>query len=187
MAVTHGYRATMAYQAEITATKLIVEFNGTRYEVPRKASTQSSDNPDFYGAEVLIRNASPLYAPYPFCILREDGVNVVYVNEATNTTPFTLKIIEESLTTTECFEKAVKSISGSKLVVNAVANEEQLYLDKTMEEIYNAVPNVVVNYEGDLYPVVYCGELELILLSTLFQPWNFVASSADSYPVEQTT
>lgn len=100
MAQDATYRAELNYQNEITADVITVIFNGTTYTVPK-------DLDGDYGLTALMSSGSST-GNYPFCIARESGTNYVYVNVDVyeNHNPFTIKIMEESVSTTPCFEKA---------------------------------------------------------------------------------
>lgn len=156
MAGVPTYRAELNYQNEITADEITVIFNGTTYTVPKENGT--------YGWAELMRNSSPI-GDYPFCIARESDTNYVYVNLDVyhDHNPFTIKIVEDRVTTTECFEKAVQSIA-SPLVVQASLVPSQgtsstpSLLDASAEDIRDAMKTrgvIVEDPQGDLYSVLY--------------------------------
>lgn len=98
-------RATFAYQDPITADSIIVEINGTRYTVQKDAD-------GYYGSTPLLSNAYE-FTIFPFCIARINDTNYVYVNNKLyQSGAFNIKLIEETTEVSECFETAVKSISG---------------------------------------------------------------------------
>ena len=114
------YSAQLNYLNEITADEIIVVFNGTTYTVPKRTRTlPNSDVHTYYGTLGLVDDGNAT-GDYPFCIYEAHDLNTVYVSEDVynNHNPFTIKIIEDSVTTTECFEKAVQSVA-SPLVVQA--------------------------------------------------------------------
>lgn len=114
--IPNVYRATLNYDKSINADKITVIFNGTTYaDVPKQ-----KDSTGVYYGGGSIRHGGDSIDDYAFCISSENGTNYVYVNGDVyhNHNPFTIKIIEDSVTTTECLEKAVQSVA-SPLIVEA--------------------------------------------------------------------
>ena len=108
------YRAGLNYQNEITTDEITVIFNGTTYTVPKRTRTlPNSDTYVYYGTLGLVDDGDAT-GDYPFCIYEANDLNTVYVSTDVynNHNPFTIKIMEESVTTTECFKKAVRSIAS---------------------------------------------------------------------------
>lgn len=131
------------YLAPITADELTVIFNGTTYKVPKAVDGSYM----CYGT-LGLRTNSAVPSDCPFCIESYvGGDNIVYVNDDTyfNHNPFTIKIIEDSVTTTtECFKKAVQS-AASPLIVEATlapyeaTTQSPSYLHASTEEIMEAM------------------------------------------------
>jgi hypothetical protein len=156
MAQDLTYRAELNYQNEITADEITVIFNGTTYTVPK-------DLDGDYGLTALTSSGSST-GDYPFCITRESGTNYVYVNADVyaNHNPFTIKIVGDFVTTTECFKKAVQS-AASPLVVAATlspgeaTSQSPSYLNASIKEITEAMITrgvVVRDPYGILYSVL---------------------------------
>lgn len=150
------YRAKLNYQNEITADEITVIFNGTTYTVPKYPN-------GLYGSEVLTTDGAAT-GEYPFCIARAVDENYVYVNADiyNNHNPFTIKIIEYPVTTTECFEKAVQSaasplIVGATLSPGEATTQSPSYLNASIKEITEAMITrgvVVKDPYGILYSVL---------------------------------
>lgn len=162
------YRAELNYQNKITADEITVIFNGTTYTVPKYSD-------GLYGSEALTISGTAT-GKYPFCIARVADTNYVYVNADVynNHNPFTIKIIEDSVTTTECFEKAVQSVA-SPLVVEATKSPGEAttaapsYLKAPAEKIAEAMTTrgvVVRDPYGNLYSVLYATSQSVTIISS---------------------
>lgn len=103
----------LSYTNLIDADTLVVYFDGTRYECP-KISGGSAYNA--YGGYSSSEEATD-FSEYPFaiCSAIETEVptrrNIVYT-ETAGTHTIELKVVSEVVSTTECFEKAVKKFTG---------------------------------------------------------------------------
>lgn len=156
MAQDVTYRAELNYQNEITADEITVIFNGTTYTVPK-------DPDGDYGLAALTFSG-PSVGKYPFCIARVSDTNYVYVNADVynNHNPFTIKIIEDSVTTTECFEKAVQSATSPLIVEatfppSAATSQSPSYLTQPASSILEAMFTrgvIVKDSNGVLYSVL---------------------------------
>lgn len=130
---------TLAYSDFIDADTIRVTFNGTMYEC-EKVSFKAAVN--VYGG--LDQKGSIDFSQYPFAIssANDDGNDLATENAGT----YSLKIeaIGESVETTPCFEKAVKSVIGnnSPLTVKfAYASGAYYYFDKSFEQVQEAFFN----------------------------------------------
>lgn len=189
MADTPIYRAELNYQNKITADEITVIFNGTTYTVPKYSD-------GLYGSEALTISGTAISA-YPFCIARVVDANYVYVNADVynNHNPFTIKIIENLVTTTECFEKAVQSVA-SPLVVQASREPSEgtsnapSVLYASASEICDAMKTrgvVVEDPYGNLYSVLYATDRAVTIISseynstatppTVLQPYMYTSEN----------
>lgn len=106
--VTIDTIGTLTYSTDITAEQLYVVFDGTPYIVSRHYDEITGHVT--YGA-----TDEPYdFSEYPFGILAEEGAgNYVYA-ESPGTYDISVSTYESSVITTECFEEAVKSVSGGQ-------------------------------------------------------------------------
>ena len=101
-----------SYTEPINANSIVVTFNGTEYECDRRDFFTNSAY--IYGGEY-----SPIgtdFSTYPFIIISpkgsDDAVENVLYTETEGTYNVKIGAMQEVVTTTQCFEKAVKSIAG---------------------------------------------------------------------------
>ena len=108
------YYASIPYTKQITADKLRVTFDGVVYECNKKVDAEAGGN--VYGANGNVDDGFD-FSYYPFTIFSGiDPSGSVYSELDTETEgTHTLKIEADNstVTTTECFQKAVKSVGDS--------------------------------------------------------------------------
>ena len=200
------YSAELNYLNEITADEIIVVFNGTTYTVPKRIRIlQNSDTHTYYGTLGLV-NDGDATGEYPFCIYVAQGLNTVYVSTDVynNHNPFTIKIIEDSVTTTECFEKAVQSVASPLVVQASCAPSEGTrnapsVLYASASKICDAMKTrgvVVEDPYGNLYSVLYATNSAVTIISSLYdqtatpptvlQPYMYTYQNVLRYPKEGT-
>lgn len=170
------YRATLDYDKSINADKITVIFNGTTYaDVPKQ-----EDSTGIYYGDGSIRHGGDSIDNYAFCISSENGTNYVYVNEDVyaNHNPFTIKIVGDFVTTTECFKKAVQS-AASPLVVAATlspgeaTSQSPSYLHASIKEITEAMITrgvVVRDPHGILYSVLSVTDATVTIAIGVYNP-----------------
>lgn len=124
-----AYSAELNYLNEITADEIVVVFNGTTYTVPKRTRTLPNSNTYIYYGTLGLVDDGDDTGDYPFCIYEADGLNTVYVSTDVynNHNPFTIKIMEEAVSTTPCFENAVKAVIPSSVEVPKKAYEPKVF------------------------------------------------------------
>ena len=160
---TYAYSAYLNYSERITADEITVILNGTTYTVPR----QEDEGGSWYGSIELYGDGEA-ECQYPFCIYHESNRNKLLVSYDvyTNHNPVSVEITQESgVTTTPCFEKAVRSVV-SPLVVEATpapyeaTGASPSYLNASGDEIMEAMTTrgaVVRDPYGAVYSVLFVG------------------------------
>lgn len=146
----------LAYSTPITADTIKVTFNGVEYTCQKM-----SDND--YGAPYNISTRTFDWSEYPFNII-SDSIDNVLTTETAGTYQIKIEAFEESVETSECFEKAVNKVvggsGGGTLVVRVDHIEgtppnENIILDKTWKEVRDALANgicvICVDQESDTY------------------------------------
>lgn len=174
----------MNYQSQITADEITVIFNGTTYTVPRNAN-----DGDCYGTIDLIDD-SHASGDYPFCIVREGGVNYVYVtyDVYANHNPFTIKIVSESVTTAPCFDKArgywceeeIVTLTEESVTAEAGKDDDWAYGELTYSQLIDA-DNITVTFDAVEYECPRWGD---DLFHLYGAPWNDSTQAYDwsEYP-----
>ena len=116
MADDYAYKAVLTFDMDISANEITVILNGETYIVPKEHDTKT-----YYGTKDLVNSGNATYDKYPFCITTGNGVNEVYVTTDiyNNHNPFTIKIMEDSATTTDCFEKAVQACPTESVLTSS--------------------------------------------------------------------
>ena len=124
----------LAYSTSIDADTIRVTFDGTEYT----CNAQEGEMGTLYGAPMGEEGID--WSEYPFQI--SSGLRNDIYTETAGTYQIKVETVEEVVETTPCFEKAVNSVvgggsggGGSALIVNG----DGLALDKTWQEIKNAV------------------------------------------------
>ena len=102
-----GSGADLAYSDPITADKLIVLLNGTEYVCPK--INYGSDGDVYYGG-FNPSIGQPDYTDYPFYIWSSANNGNGLDTETAGTYMLEVKTQTTTLTTTPCFEKAVKTV-----------------------------------------------------------------------------
>lgn len=122
----------LSYSGLIDADTLHVVFDGTEYVV----SKETTGGSNFYGG---VGQSGPDDRTYPFAI--ESGIfgNQLYTEVAGT---YSLKITapQEGAEVSDCFTKAVKSISNA-FVVTVSSSGSTRVADKTIDEILEAIKN----------------------------------------------
>lgn len=95
----------LSYTDQITADKLLVEFNGTPYIVSKYINDVTGF--DEFGAP----SDGSDFSQYPFGLML-DGQSTYVATENPGTYNISVSTYESSVITSECFEEAVKSVSG---------------------------------------------------------------------------
>ena len=157
-ASTHGdIIGNLVYSTPIVADTIKVTFNGVEYICQR---TSDGD----YGAPFNVNIPSFDWSEYPFNIVSEDGNNILAA-ETAGTYQVKIETFEESVETSECFKKAVKSVSGGTsepLVIKWVRTDttsNREYYDARFDDVDSALKDdraVYVRINGNgWYPVFY--------------------------------
>ena len=89
------------YSEPITADTIKVSFNGTEYT----CNKMPDDDRNLYGAEWSRATLSFDFSTYPFAVGFSDGINSLYT-ESAGTYQVKIEALEETIETSECFEKA---------------------------------------------------------------------------------
>lgn len=176
-----------AYSTPITADTICVTFNGAEYSFDKKAP-----NPDvaIYGDIDL--QTGPDFSNYPFAILSTPGGNTL-ITETAGTYQVKIEAFEESIKTSECFEKAVKKASGAGTirVIKPTGESENIvdgngnsctayYYDMTYAELGEAMRNGTIVFVQFPMPM---GETELRDVEQI----QIVAASIGRTPFEEET
>lgn len=104
-----GYQATLAYATELTASTLIITFDGTEYTCAQQS----------IGSIVLYGAADPSdFSEYPFTVLCQGTTNSV-ITEAAGT--YTISATTDGVTTTADFQAAVNSVVGTVTPMECVS------------------------------------------------------------------
>ena len=125
------------YSELITADTIKVTFNGAEYTCDKISAPIGNA----YGANGELGFD---LSEYPFAILSFSdpfGVHNNFYTETAGTYSIKIETLEEIVETSECFNKAVHSISEPLKV--SINNEDSSF-DKTWQEIHDAFPNVYV-------------------------------------------
>lgn len=159
-----------SYKQLINAETIRVTFDGVEYDCPRIAfddySMYGGVNPDTY---------MPDFSQYPFSIL-SNGTDNQIVTETAGTYSIKIEGMQEAVTTTQCFEKAVRSITSPLVVKASCAPSEGTgsvpsILDASPSEIQDAVKTRVVVVEdphGNLYSVLYATDSAVTIISSQY-------------------
>lgn len=160
-----------SYKQLINAETIRVTFDGVEYDCPRIAfddySMYGGVNPDTH---------MPDFSQYPFSIL-SNGTDNQIATETAGTHSIKIESMQEAVTTTQCFEKAVRSIIMSPLVVKASCAPSEgtgsvpSILDASPSEIQDAVKTRVVVVEdphGNLYSVLYATDSAVTIISSQY-------------------
>lgn len=95
----------LSYSQLIDADSITVTFNGTEYECP----CISMDGGFIYGG---FAGDAPDFSQYPFTVASSSTYGNILYTETAGTYAIKIEGTKEVVTTTPCFEKAVKSIGG---------------------------------------------------------------------------
>lgn len=159
-------------EVTIDADNIEVVFNGTSYNL-NKQSYQGS----FYYYGEIGQNG-PVFTTYPFLIMVQSIMAELYVQ---NRGDYNIKVSSdaETVETSECFEKAVKS--ASTLLLKAVSKDEiyidpttytRVTYDHTWQEVHDALR------EGMFVSILNeVGSVE----TTLFRVMSAVSESQNTY------
>lgn len=146
----------LVYSGRITADTIKVTFNGTEYTVPVFVDTTPHGTVYLYGAQYSVESGNYDFSTYPFSIV-SSSVDNSFHTETASTYQVKIEALEETIETSECFKKAVRSVGGDSssgggsepLVVN-ISNRT---FDKTAHEIcdafYNQQTVFIKTSEGD--------------------------------------
>lgn len=150
--------STLAYSTPIDADTIKVTFDGTEYTCDKALIGDMIA----YGG---VGEQGPDFSEYPFAITSTNA-NLIYT-ETAGTYQVKIEAFGTSVTTTPCFEKAVKSVSGSsssssKFVVTFTQDGSTYTADHTLAEVLDAYNSgkVVegaykINAEGETLTNVY--------------------------------
>lgn len=162
---------SFSYKQLINAETIRVTFDGVEYDCPRIAFDDSS----MYGG-VNPDTQMPDFSQYPFLIL-SNGTDNQIATETAGTYSIKIEGMQETVTTTQCFEKAVRSIITSPLVVKASCAPSEgtssvpSILDASPSEIQDAVKTrgvVVEDPYGNLYSVLYATDSAVTIISSQY-------------------
>lgn len=103
---------TLAYSTLIDADTVKVTFNGVEYICENRNHRPLNNN--VYGAPYNDDTESYDWSEYPFYLVgvKSDGINVLGT-EIAGTYQVKIEAFNETVETSECFEKAVKAVTGS--------------------------------------------------------------------------
>lgn len=133
--------ADLVYAELITADTIQVTFNGTEY-VCENFSIYEGEGA--YGAPWNTETQSYDWSEYPFRMnsFSDNSVVInVFGTETAGTYPVKIEVGSSSVTTTPCFQKAVRSVVGSsssKFVVTFTQDGSTYTADHTYEEVLEA-------------------------------------------------
>lgn len=135
--------AQLSYTEMFDADELIVEFDGVTYTLANKGNGK-------YGSGNSPNSTNPIGVMYV------NGVNIMYIDLSFSNGDHhvVIKVGSSSVETTECFKKAVRSISGVILTLYLGENGNAVK-GATWQEAYDMLVNgamVYLNDEGNLYP-----------------------------------
>lgn len=130
--------ANLAYSTPIDAETVKVTFDGTEYICTGREELGSME----YGAIWDDATSSFDWSTYPFNIY-PGKVHIRLFTETAGTHQVKIETFEETIETSECFRKAVKSVGGNE-PLKVIANNG--LLDKSWQQIADAYPNVYVEY-----------------------------------------
>lgn len=104
-----------AYSELITADTIKVTFNGAEYICNKQINSFGFD---YYGADIGVPlGASVDWSEYPFSV-SETPVDDLLGTETAGTYQVKIEVLEETVETSECFRKAVKSVGSGILKLN---------------------------------------------------------------------
>lgn len=129
---------TLSYTSQITADTLRVTFNDTVYDCPK----QTAQGATLYGGW---SNGMPDFSVFPFTIGSTAQDNRILTSTAGT---YTVKLEEDNstVTTTKCFQKAVKSVvdaDSNRVIVTVIGNSYGSITDASHspQEVWNDVLN----------------------------------------------
>lgn len=161
------------------ADTIEVEFNGTTYTL----TGIEDDGCKIYGEPYNPDTGEYDWSQYPFNIIicPNDGSEHGFTTQTAGTYALKISQVSENISTTECFEKAVKNASSLLL-----AEDSNDTLDKTWQEIHDALKSgktVYVETGDSIYSVnsVVTGDVTgTYYVKTMDE--EYIASSSDGYP-----
>ena len=134
------------YSEDITADTIKVTFNGTEYNVPVFTLTASFGTIYVYGARYSDELANYDFSIYPFGISSVSGINRL-ATETAGTYQVKIEALEETIETSECFKKAVKSVGGSGVMMLHLTSGETSSIEgATWEEAHEALASGAMVY-----------------------------------------
>lgn len=151
-----GCSAHLAYSEPITADELTVVFNGTEYVCPKIVDESIM----FYGGYDL-NTGMPDFTNYPFVIGGTGGMNSI-ATESPMTVTVSASVTSSTVETTECFEKAVKTVADRGYecsetttplfdeVVTTVQDGEDVVAQLAYSEPITA-DKIIVTFDGTQY------------------------------------
>lgn len=173
----------LAYSTPIDADTIKVTFNGTEYvcDVTRGMLGKIYGAPN--GAD------GPDFSEYPFQIA--SGLVNSLFTETAGTYQIKIETVEEVVETSECFKKAVISISSLIVMANETINGR--VMSETWQTIHDALAkgvHVVFINDAGVYSItsaIVAGNNHLVIVADYVKDApsvrRYVATSADSYPL----
>lgn len=169
--------ALLAYTDEIKADSIKVTFDGTEYT----CNKTSVDDGNAYGG---ISAQVPDFSEYPFIIFSSQENNVLYT-ETAGTYQVKIETFEETIETSECFDKAVEQ-STQPLFVNASPMIGGGLLSTPFIDIYNAFKQgrrVIVDMSNTFFEITSVSRDSVLGGgSVVGNGHTYTASTDDAYP-----
>lgn len=148
------YFALLSYSTPIDDNEIIVTFDGNTYTLQKKSM---GDDGDYYGD---FSEDAPDYTKCPFIVFASAEGNAVYT-ETEGAHSIKIEAVQETVETTPCFEKAVKSITDPMTInIARVEDRGTIYFDKKFDEVLNAYlngRNCILNYYHEEIPSPLAG------------------------------
>ena len=123
-----------AYNEQLTQSTLIIEFNGTEYECERGEYNGAY----IYGGK--FSNYAPDFSDCPFIIMSSPNTNASLFTQESGIYSIKIKIVNETIETSECFKKAVESIAPQEFVyvhILGIPNNPSMIETYTGQDLIN--------------------------------------------------